>query len=165
MLQEVAEFGNTITDSELAFVSSCNFSFLSLKCEMENFSHCVSWLKEVILFKRHVFWTLRVTQCRSTYLIVCACATVCVLKPQIQNVSFKFMWLCYVCTTFAEKKKFFLLICLFLLITEEYFKFKQILFHDNIRAGFLNWAIWGLHEISKIKLQQNLLVLWYYFSF
>ena len=68
----------------------------------------------------------------STYWIVWACVT-----TQFQNASFKFIWFCFIFTSFARKTPGFLLICLFLLITKV---FKRILFGKNIRLCAFNYV-------------------------
>ena len=58
----------------------------------------------------------------------------CLSMPNnsVSKCVFKFIWFCFIFTSFARKHGVFLLICLFLLITKVFIKFKRILFDKNI---------------------------------
>ena len=92
-------------------------------------------------------------KCTSTFWIVYACVT-----NQFQNAFFKFIWFCYIFTSFTKKKKKRKkkkpggsLLFLFLLITKVFIKFKWILFDENIRLGPFNDHSLEVRCYLKIK--------------
>ena len=82
----------------------------------------------------------------STFWIVWACVT-----TQFQNASFKFICFTLFLLLLREKHEVFLLICLFLLITNVFLKFKRILFGKNIRWCTFKVplrVLWGYTEAT-----------------
>ena len=78
----------------------------------------------------------------STFWIVWACVT-----TQFQNASFKFIWFCFIFTSFARKTWCFLADMLISTHNKGIMKFKRILFGKHIRLCSFNADIKGLKSL------------------
>ena len=110
--QKVAEFGVAVAGI-IDMIDAILVWIIIAAWQGKSHSACVSGLKEVLVCNSIQSKFILDTRCKhrpseglcckSTLLIVCACATICLAKTQIQYTSFKFIRFCYIFTTFAGK--------------------------------------------------------------